>query len=119
MFSSYIKVVSEVQNDIDVQILKCISDVWFQPAFLSKEERAALAIKKRQEQVEAQRKAIDDARKQQDDFLKKAQESTGIIKSFKFVFEYTNYENNSIIIIIIILPVVKRKNIIQISERVC
>ena len=58
-----------------------ISAVWFQPAFLSKEERAALAIKKRQEQVEAQRKAIDDARKQQDDFLKKAKESTGKIIS--------------------------------------
>ena len=63
-----------------------ISAALFQPAFLSKEERAALAIKKRQEQVEAQRKAIEDARKQQDDFLKKAKESTGKIISDKISF---------------------------------
>ena len=77
-----------------------------------------MAIKKRQEQVEAQRKAIDDARKQQDDFLKKAKESTGIIISDEFAFEHSNYENNSVITIII-LPVVKKKDIIKISGHAC
>ena len=78
--------ISEVQIDVQMFTHICIYLVLFQPAFLSKEERAALAIKKRQEQVEAQRKAIDDARRQQDDFLKKAKESMGKIISEKNCF---------------------------------
>jgi len=48
-----------------------------QPKFLTKEERAAEAIKRRQEQVEAQRRVIDDERKKQDEFMKAAKESAG------------------------------------------
>lgn len=36
-----------------------------------------MALKKRQEEVDAQRRAQEEARKLQDDFLKKAKESMG------------------------------------------
>jgi len=49
-----------------------------QPKFLTKEERAAEAIKRRQEQVDAQRRTLDDERKKQDDFMKAAKESAGL-----------------------------------------
>jgi ATP-dependent RNA helicase DDX23/PRP28 len=45
------------------------------PKFLTKEERAAEAIKRRQEQVDAQRRLLGDERKKQEDFLKAAKES--------------------------------------------
>ena len=48
-----------------------------QPKFLTKEERAAEAIKRRQEQVDAQRRIIDDERKKQDEFMRAAKESVG------------------------------------------
>lgn len=43
------------------------------PKFLTKEERAAEAIKRRQEQVDEQRKRESEARKNQQQFLKEAQ----------------------------------------------
>jgi len=46
------------------------------PKFLTKEERVAEAIKRREEQVEAQRKLLEDERKKQEDFMKAAKEST-------------------------------------------
>ena len=52
-------------------------DVAVQPKFLTKEERAAEAIKRRQEQVEAQRRIVDEERKKQDEFMKAAKESAG------------------------------------------
>jgi len=45
--------------------------------FLSKAERAALALKKRQEAVEAQRKALDEERTQRDKYLEEAGLSGG------------------------------------------
>ena len=56
-----------------------------QPKFLTKEERAAEAIKRRQEQVDAQRRVIDDEHKKQEEFMKAAKESAGrnILCSFK------------------------------------
>jgi len=44
---------------------------------LTKEERAAEAIKRRQEQVDAQRKVLEEERKKQDEFMKAAKESGG------------------------------------------
>ena len=41
-----------------------------QPKFLTKEERAALAIKKRQEEVDAKRKQQEEERKKQQEFLR-------------------------------------------------
>jgi len=49
------------------------------PKFLTKEDRVADAIKRRQEQVDSQRLLVDDERKRQTDFLKAAKESHGII----------------------------------------
>ena len=48
-----------------------------QPKFLTKEARAAEAIRRRQEQVEAQRKVVDEERKKQEEFMKAAKESVG------------------------------------------
>ena len=48
-----------------------------QPKFLTKEDRAAEAIKRRQEQVDAQRRVLDEERKKQDEFMKAAKESAG------------------------------------------
>ncbi|XP_071488303.1 probable ATP-dependent RNA helicase DDX23 [Diadema antillarum] len=45
------------------------------PKFLSKEERAKLALQRRQEAVDAQRAATEEARKKQNDFEKIAQQS--------------------------------------------
>ena len=50
---------------------------FFQPKFLTKEERAAEAVKRRQEEVDAKRKALDEERKKNQEFLKAARESTG------------------------------------------
>ena len=52
-------------------------DVIRQPKFLTKEERAAEAIRRRQEQVDAQRRVLDEERKKQDEFMKAAKESAG------------------------------------------
>jgi len=56
---------------------KCVRCFHVQPKFLTKEARAAEAIRRRQEQVEAQRRIIDDERKKQDEFMKAAKESAG------------------------------------------
>ena len=45
--------------------------------FLSKSERAALALKKRQEEVTAQRKATDEERGQRQKYLEEASMSAG------------------------------------------
>ena len=54
---------------------KAEQDALSKPKFLTKEERALEAIKRRQEQVEAQKKATEEARKSQMEFLKHAKES--------------------------------------------
>jgi len=48
-----------------------------QPKFSTKEERAAEALKRRQAQVNAQRRVLDDERRKQEDFMKAAKESAG------------------------------------------
>lgn len=45
-----------------------------QPKFLTKEERARIALEKRQKEVEEQRRAQDEERQQREEFLKKADE---------------------------------------------
>ena len=47
----------------------------FQPVFLTKEERAAQALKRRQEQVDEQKKKQDEERKKQMEFLSSGRDS--------------------------------------------
>ena len=47
----------------------------FQPVFLTKEERAAQALKRRQEQVEEQKKRQEEERKKQMEFLSTGRDS--------------------------------------------
>ena len=51
-----------------------------QPKFLTKEERAAEALRKRAIEAEAKRKAIDEAKKKQIDFLKQVANRTTIVE---------------------------------------
>ena len=49
--------------------------VCIQPKFLTKEERAMEALKRRQEEIEAKRKIADEEKKKQLAFLSSARES--------------------------------------------
>ena len=51
--------------------------LFFQPVFLTKEERAAQALKRRQEQVEEQKKKVEEERKKQMEFLMAGKDSKG------------------------------------------
>ncbi|KAH3721763.1 probable ATP-dependent RNA helicase DDX23 [Dreissena polymorpha] len=53
---------------------KAEEEAFAKPKFLTKEERAAEAMKRRQEQVDAQRKRIDEERKKQVGFLHKGKD---------------------------------------------
>ena len=55
----------------------------FQPKFLTKEERVAEALRKRQEAADEARKKMDEDRKKQMDFMKEARHFGGMHAMFR------------------------------------
>ena len=58
-------------------MLKTILFCYFQPVFLTKEQRAAEALKRRQQEVEEQRKKMEEERKIRMQFIEDAKRSMG------------------------------------------
>ena len=62
-----------------------------QPKFLTKEQRVAEALKKRQEMADLQRQKMDEERKKQIEFMKASKESMSMteLSNFTSVFVYS------------------------------
>ena len=62
-----------------------------QPKFLTKEQRVAEALKKRQEMADLQRQKMDEERKKQIEFMKASKESMSmtVLSNFTSVFVYS------------------------------
>ena len=68
----------------------------FQPKFLTKEERVAEALRKRQEAADEARKKMDEDRKKQMDFMKEARHFGGMLAMFRnnILSEYPFFSSN-------------------------
>lgn len=56
-----------------------------QPKFLTKEQRVAEALRKRQEMADLQRQKMDEERKKQMEFMKASKESMSMSKLLNFI----------------------------------
>lgn len=68
-----------------VFIIVCILFIFIQPKFLTKEERVAEALRKRQDAADEARRKMDEERKKQIDFIKAAKESSGFLLLLVFL----------------------------------